>query len=205
MTERPSPAEVMFSPAVRAEQERLGSRRLFQRMEREGGFRREMTDDLMAFLAERDSAYLATASANGQPYIQHRGGPKGFMKPLSLQRLGFADFSGNRQYVTVGNLSENPKAFLFLIDYATQTRVKIWGRLSVIEDQPDLIQQLAMPGYPARIERALLFDLEAWDVNCKQHIPARYDEAIMKQVVDKLTLQIAALEAELERVKAEKS
>ncbi len=202
MTETATPAQVMFSQAVRAEQERLGSRQSFAEMERKGGFRRAISDDLKTFIGERDSAFLATASAEGQPYVQHRGGSKGFLRILSETRIGFADFAGNRQYVTIGNLSENPKAFLFLIDFATQTRVKLWGRLTAVEDQPELTAQLAVEGYPARIERALLFDVEAWDVNCKQHLPLLFDETIIKTVVDKLTRQIAALEAEVERLKA---
>ncbi len=204
MTEMTRPAQVMFTQAVRAEQQRLGSRDGFAEMERKGAFRQEISDDLKAFLAERNTAFLATASAAGQPYLQHRGGPKGFLRPLGVRRIGFADFAGNRQYVTIGNLSENPKAFLFLIDFASQTRVKLWGRLKVVEDQPGLIASLATEGYPARIERALLFDVEAWDINCKQHLPLLFDETIVKGVVDKLTHQIAALEAEVERLKAGK-
>ncbi len=197
-----SPAAAMFSAGVRAEQKRLGSRRQFERMEQKGDFRREVTPDLAAFLAERDSAYLATASAEGQPYIQHRGGPKGFLKPLGPQLIGFADFAGNRQYVTLGHLNENPQAFLFLMNYATQTRVKLWGRMRVVEEDQGLIDSLTMAGYPARIERALLFDLEAWDINCKQHILPRYDEEILQQVVAKLTGRIAELEAEVAELKA---
>ncbi|MEQ8653596.1 MAG: pyridoxamine 5'-phosphate oxidase family protein [Kiloniellales bacterium] len=204
MTETTTPAQIMFTQAVRAEQERLGSRRGFAQLERDGAFRGAITDDLRAFLAERDSAFLATASAAGQPYVQHRGGPKGFLRPLSDRRIGFADFAGNRQYITIGNLSENPRAFLFLIDFATQTRVKLWGRLTAVEDQPGLTAKLAVEGYRARVERVLLFDLEAWDINCKQHLPLLFDETVVKGVVDKLTLQISALEAEVERLKSGK-
>lgn len=205
MTETASPAQIMFTAAVRGEQERLGSRAGFAAMESKGAFHREISADLKAFLAERDSAFLATASAEGQPYIQHRGGPKGFLKPLSERRIGFADFAGNRQYITIGNLSENPKAFLFLIDFATQTRVKLWGRLKAVEDQPGLAERLTVAGYPARVERVLIFDVQAWDINCKQHLPLLFDETVLKGVVDKLTHQIAALEAEVARLKAGQS
>ncbi len=201
MTESPAPAQVIFSPAVRAEQERLGSRAFFAEKEREGAFRRELTPDLRAFLADRDSAYLATASAEGQPYIQHRGGPKGFLKPLGARRLGFADFAGNQQYITLGNITENPRAFLFLMDYTTRTRVKLWGRLAAVEDQPGLLAELSSEGYQARVQRVLLFDIEAWDINCKQHIQPRYDESIVNSVVEKLTAQIEALQAEVARLK----
>ncbi len=196
------PAAIMFSAGVRAEQTRLGSRRMFERRERDDGFQRDITPDLAAFLAARDSAYLATASAEGQPYVQHRGGPKGFLKVLGPRLIGFADFGGNRQYVTLGHLKENPKAFLFLMDYANQTRVKLWGRIRVDEEDADLIRSLAMEGYPAPIERALLFELEVWDVNCKQHILPRYDEEVLRQVVAKLTARITDLEEELARLKA---
>ncbi len=205
MTDSRDPAEVMFSTAVRAQQERLGSRRLYARHEAEGRLRQEITEDLKAFLAERDSAYLATAGADGQPYIQHRGGPKGFLKPLGPRRIGFADFAGNRQYITLGNISENPKAFLFLMDYTNRARIKIWGRLQAVEDQPGLVERLAMPGYPGKVERVLLFDVDAWDINCKQHIPVHYDEETVTRVVEKLTGEIDALKAEVERLKAANS
>lgn len=132
---------------------------------------------LEAFIAERDSFYLGTASADGQPYIQHRGGPKGFLKVLDSRTLAFADFSGNRQYVTVGNLRENDRAFLFLMDYERPMRVKMWGRMRVVEDDPALLARLVDPAYPAAVERALVFKIERWDVNCTQHIPRRVPAA----------------------------
>lgn len=201
MSRQPPSSDVAFSPSVKAEQERRGSRRLFADVEAAGGFRTEVTPELAAFLAERDSFYLATASAAGQPYIQHRGGPKGFLKPLGPRRLGFADFAGNRQFITLGNLAENDRACLFLMDYANRQRVKLWGRLSAVEDDEALLESLRDPAYRARAERVLLFDLEAWDVNCRQHIQRRYDEATLATVVEKLTDRIAELEAEVARLK----
>jgi len=190
--------DIAFTPAVKAEQTRRGSDRLYA----EGGFRAEVTADLVAFLAERDSFYLASASAEGRPYIQHRGGPKGFLKPLGPTLLGFADFAGNRQYITLGNLAENDRVFLFLMDYASRTRIKLWGRARVVEGDPELLQVLALPGYRAKAERAILIEIEAWDVNCRQHIQPRYDEAMVARVVEKLTARVAELEAELAGLRA---
>lgn len=201
MVQQPPSSDVAFSPSVKAEQEKRGSRRLFTDLEAAGGFRKEVTAELAAFLAERDSFYLATASAAGQPYIQHRGGPKGFLKPLGSRQLGFADFAGNRQYITLGNLAENDRACIFLMDYANRQRVKLWGRLRVVENDEALLSRLRDPDYRARAERVLLFDLEAWDLNCRQHIQRRYDEETLKLVVEKLTDRIAELEAEVARLK----
>ena len=189
--------DIAFTPAVKAEQARRGSERLYA----EGGFRAEVTEDLVAFLAERDSFYLASASAGGRPYIQHRGGPKGFLKPLGPRLLGFADFAGNRQYITLGNLAENDRVFLFLMDYANRARIKLWGRARAVEGDAALMAALALPGYRARPERAILIELEAWDVNCRQHIQPRYDEATLGRVVEKLTARIAELEAEVATLK----
>jgi len=189
-------SDVAFSPAVKAAQQRLGSRAGYERMERKGGWRDRVTPDLAAFIAERDSLYLATASAAGQPYVQHRGGPKGFLTVLDDKTLAIADFSGNRQYITLGNLSENDRVFLFLMDYANQRRIKIWGRGWVVEDDPALLQRLTPAGYAALPERALLFALEAWDVNCPQHIVRRYDEDQIALAIGKLQARINHLEAE---------
>jgi predicted pyridoxine 5'-phosphate oxidase superfamily flavin-nucleotide-binding protein len=194
-------SDVAFSPAVKAAQERLGSRAGYARMERKGGWRDTVTEDLAAFLAQRESAYLATASAAGQPYIQHRGGPKGFLKVLDEKRLAFADFKGNRQYITLGNLSENPRAHLFLMDYANQQRIKIWGWAEAVEDDPDLLARLADPAYGGVPERAIVFHVEAWDVNCPQHITRRYTEEQIAPAIAKLQARIAELEAEVARLK----
>lgn len=195
-------SDVAFTPAVKAMQERLGSRAGYARREQKGGWRDRVTADLAAFLAERDSLYLATASAAGQPYIQHRGGPKGFLKVLDDQRLALADFSGNRQYISAGNLSENDRAYIFLMDYANRRRIKIWGRAHVVEDDPDLMARLITPGYPGKPERAIVFQIEAWDINCPQHITRRYGEDDIERAFAKLQGRIDELEAEVEALRA---
>jgi len=194
-------SDIAFTDAVKAEQARRGSRVGYAKMAEKNDWRREVTQDLIAFLAERDSCYLATASADGRPYVQHRGGPKGFLKALDARTLAFADFGGNRQYITLGNLAENDRAFIFLMDYANRRRVKLWGRARVVEDDPELIEALFGADYQARPERAILFTLEAWDVNCPQHIVPRYDEATVMLATRKLRERIAELEAELARLK----
>ncbi len=196
-------SDVAFTPAVKAMQEKLGSRVGYARMEKKGGWKTSVTADLAGFLAQRDSVYLATASAEGQPYIQHRGGPKGFLKVIDERTLGFADFGGNRQYISLGNLSENDRAQLFLIDYANRRRVKVWGRARVIEDDPFLLERLADPGYPGKPERAILFTVEAWDVNCPQHITPRFTEEDLAPGLGKLKARIQELEAEVARLKGE--
>ena len=169
-------SDIAFTPAVKAWQERHGSRAGYAKMEAKRGWRNSVTDDLRAFLAARDSFYLATANSEGQPYIQHRGGPPGFLRVLDERTLAFADFAGNKQYISAGNLTENDKAYIFLMDYANRQRIKIWGRARVVEDDPELLGQLADPAYDSRPERAVLFQIEAWDVNCPQHITRRFDE-----------------------------
>ena len=171
--ERPFVSDVAFTPAVKKVQDRLGSRTSYARMEKRG-WADTVTPDLAAFLAERDSFYLGTASADGQPYIQHRGGPPGFLRVLDERTLAFADFRGNRQYISMGNLSENDRGFIFLMDYPNRRRIKIWGRLAVVEDDPTLLESLADPEYDGRPERAFVFHIEAWDTNCPQHITPRY-------------------------------
>jgi predicted pyridoxine 5'-phosphate oxidase superfamily flavin-nucleotide-binding protein len=199
----PIPAsDVAFTPAVKAVQERKGSRAHYRRMEDKGGWRTALSPDLLAFLAERDSAYLATANAAGQPYIQHRGGPKGFIRALDEHTLGFADFAGNRQYITSGNLAENDQAYLFLMDYAHRRRVKIWGRARVVENDPELLARLMPEGYKARPEQAILFTVEAWDTNCPQHIPQKIDAADVTAALDRMQTRIAELEAENARLRA---
>lgn len=195
-------SDIAFTPAVKAVQERLGSRAGYARMEEKGGWRDTVTNDLAAFLAERDSLYFATASAEGQPYIQHRGGPKGFLKVLDEKRLAFADFKGNRQYITLGNLSENPRAYIFLMDYANRRRIKIWGRAEVVEADPWLVEKLSDPEYSGVPERAVVFHVEAWDVNCPQHIVRRYTEDDIAAAFAKQQSRIEELEAEVARLKA---
>jgi hypothetical protein len=192
-------SDVLFSPAVKAWQKRLGSRVAYQRMEEKGKFRDTVDDYLAGFIAERNSFYLATASANGQPYIQHRGGKKGFLKVLDNKTLAFADFKGNRQYISAGNLSENPKGYIFLMDYANRRRIKIWGEAKVVEDDPDLVKKLFDNDYQAVPERAIVFTITAWDINCPQHIPVKFDEAEIEKRLKPLQERIADLEAELSR------
>ncbi len=196
-------SDVAFSPAVKALQERRGSRAGSARMAEKGGWKREITPDLAAFLAGRDSFYLGTASAAGQPYIQHRGGPKGFLKVLDAGRLAFADFGGNRQFITAGNLSENDRAHVFLMDYPNRQRIKIWGRARVVEDDPELMERLLTPGYKARPERAILFEVEAWDANCPQHITPRYSEDEIAPALAQLQARIDELEAEVASLRGE--
>jgi uncharacterized protein len=195
MDARPS-SDIAFSESVKAAQERRGSRATYAKVEARGGFHTAITADLTAFLAEIDTAYLATANAVGQPYAQHRGGPKGFIRVLDEHTLGFADYAGNRQYITVGNLAENDRAFLFLMDYAHRRRVKIWGRARVVGADAELIGRLMPEGYKARPEQAILFSVEAWDINCPRHIPQKLDIADVATVITGLEARIAALEAE---------
>jgi predicted pyridoxine 5'-phosphate oxidase superfamily flavin-nucleotide-binding protein len=182
---------------VKAVQTRKGSRESYARVEQSGGWRTEIDEDLAAFLAAQDSMFLATASAGGQPYIQHRGGPKGFIRILDQKTLAFADFGGNRQYITQGNLSENPQANIFLMDYVHRRRVKIWGEAFVVDDDPALTQSLMPHGYKARPEQVVLFRISAWDTNCPQHIPQKFDAADVAAALASRDARIAELEAEL--------
>ncbi|MBN8614289.1 MAG: pyridoxamine 5'-phosphate oxidase family protein [Deltaproteobacteria bacterium] len=171
-------------------------------METSGGWSTEIDDELAGFIAEQTSFFLATANAAGQPYIQHRGGPPGFLRVLGPQQLGFADFAGNRQYISLGNLSENPKVHLFLIDYETRQRVKIWGEARVVTDDRALLSRLVVEGYRAKVEQAIVIDVRAWDANCPQHIPQRFEAADVALVLERRDQRIAELEgkvAELER------
>ncbi len=190
-------SDLAFTPVVKAWQERAGSRAGYARRTEKKDWHDTVTPELTAFLAERDSFYLATASAEGRPYIQHRGGPAGFLKVLDDKHLAFADFGGNRQYITAGNLSENDRAAIFLMDYAGRQRIKIWGRARVIEDDAELLEGLIEPEYKAKPERAIRFEIEAWDVNCPQHITRRYTEDQIAPALAKLQARIDELEAEV--------
>jgi predicted pyridoxine 5'-phosphate oxidase superfamily flavin-nucleotide-binding protein len=190
-------SDVAFTPAVKAVQARKGSRNANARVEQNGGWRTEIDDDLAAFLAGQDSLFFATASADGQPYIQHRGGPKGFVRILDKNTLAFADYSGNRQYITQGNLTENPKAHIFVMDYAHRRRVKIWGEARVVDDDPALLKSLMPVGYKARPEQVILFKISAWDTNCPQHIPQKFDAVDVAAALATRDARIAELEAEL--------
>ena len=186
-------SDIAFTPAVKAVQERKGSRKGYARMEQKGGWSDTISDELAEFIGERDSFYLGTASADGQPYIQHRGGRPGFLKVLDEGTLAFADFRGNRQYITAGNLAENDKAYIFLMDYAARRRIKIWG-VARVSDDPELMTRLADDDYDAVPEQAIVFDVTAWDVNCPQHITPRYTEAEVAEIIAPLEERIAELE-----------
>ena len=190
-------SDIAFTPTVKAVQERLGSRKGYASMEQRGGWNDVVTPELATFIGERDTMFIATTNADGQPYIQHRGGPPGFLKVLDEHTLGFADFSGNRQYITVGNLDDNPKAFIFLIDFANRRRVKIWGRAEIVEDNDELREKLRDPDYGSEPERMILFHIDAWDVNCPQHIKPRFTEEEVAESIQALRERIAQLEAEV--------
>ncbi len=189
-------SDIAFTPSVKTEQEKRGSRDGYMKMAAKRDWRDTVSDDLKTFIAERDSFYLATSSKDGQPYIQHRGGPKGFLRVLDLNTLAFADYSGNKQYISVGNLAENDRAYIFLMDYANRRRIKIWGTAKIVEDDAELLARLMPDGYKARPERAFVFTITAWDVNCPQHIVPRYDEELVRQVTEKLTRRVTELEAD---------
>jgi len=199
------PSDVAFTPAVKAIQSRKGSRTGYASMEERGSWETRITPDLAEFIGRQTSVFLGTASSDGQPYIQHRGGPPGFLKVLDDKTIGFADFTGNRQYITLGNLTENPKAFIFLIDYRNRQRVKIWGEARVIEDDPALIKRLKPDGYKARGEQAILISVSAWDSNCPQHIPQRFEAAEVTAMVAERDRRIEDLTKELDRLRKVRS
>jgi predicted pyridoxine 5'-phosphate oxidase superfamily flavin-nucleotide-binding protein len=194
-------SDVAFTAAVKAVQARKGSREMFAEVEENGGWRTEVDENLAAFLGETTSFFLATASADGQPYIQHRGGPKGFIRILDKTTLAFANYAGNRQYITQGNLSENNKAHIFVMDFAHRRRVKIWGEARMIEDDPALLQSLMPKGYRARPEQVIVFTVAAWDTNCSQHIPQKFDAADVAAALMTRDERIAELEAEVAALK----
>jgi predicted pyridoxine 5'-phosphate oxidase superfamily flavin-nucleotide-binding protein len=196
-----SNSELVFPPAVRRAQAERGSAAGYAKKV-EYGFPATVTPELAAFIAEQDTAFLGTTSADGAPYIQHRGGPKGFIKVVDEKTLGFADYRGNRQYITLGNLSENDRTFLFLIDFSRRQRIKIWGRARVVEHDDALVARLFDHGYKARPERVILFTIEAWDANCSQHITARLSEPEIEQLFATVQERIAALQAENARLRA---
>ena len=196
--DRQYPSDVAFTPAVKAIQAAKNSRDLYAKVEGGHGWETTVTEELAAFLGELDMFYLATANAAGQPYVQYRGGRPGFLKVIDDRTLGFADFGGNQQYITLGNLSENPKAFIFLMNYVDRRRVKLWGRARVVEDDPALIERLRDADYkPGRVERAIVFEIEAWDMNCSQHIHRRFPQSIVGPLIEKLQGRIKELEAQV--------
>ena len=199
------PSDVAFTPSVKALQARKGSRHAYRRMEERGSWQTRITPDLASFIAAQTSIFIATANGEGQPYIQHRGGPPGFLRVLDDRTIAFADFAGNRQYITQGNLADNPKAHMFLIDYANRRRIKIWGEARVVEGDAALMAMLMLDGYKARPEQAILFTISAWDSNCPQHIPQRFEAADVAAALAERDERIAALEAELDRLKRDAS
>lgn len=194
---RQYPSDLAFTPAVKRIQAAKGSRVSYARLEEGRGWKTRVTPDLAEYVSGLDMFYLGTANAGGQPYIQYRGGPPGFLKVIDDQTLGFADFGGNRQYITLGNLSENPRAFLFLMDYANSRRIKVWGTARVVEDDPTLLERLRDKDYPGQVERAIVFTVEAWDVNCPQHIHKRFSQRQVAPVIEELQARIAHLEKQL--------
>ncbi|MEZ5739948.1 MAG: pyridoxamine 5'-phosphate oxidase family protein [Burkholderiaceae bacterium] len=197
----PLPSDLAFSATVKAIQQRKGSRAAYAKMEAAGSWPSRLSDDMKYVIEAQTSVFLATANAQGQPYVQHRGGPAGFLKVLDPVTIAFADYSGNRQFITQGNLQENPRAHLFLIDYMQRQRFKLWGTARVIEDDPDRLAALMPDGYRARPEQVIEFKVAAWEANCPQHIPQRLDASVLYQMVEERDQRIARLEAELARLR----
>lgn len=195
-------SDIAFTPSVKALQARKGSRHAYARMEQNGSWESMVTAELRAFIAAQTSFYMATANADGQPYIQHRGGPAGFLQVLDEHHLAFVDFRGNQQFISQGNLADNPKIHLFLMDYAHRQRIKIWGEARIIADDPALIARLMPENYSARAEQVIVIRIKAWDANCPQHIPVRLDLEQVQELLAQKDQQIAMLEAELTRLKS---
>jgi predicted pyridoxine 5'-phosphate oxidase superfamily flavin-nucleotide-binding protein len=198
-------SDIAFTPTVKAIQSRKGSRRSYARMEENGSWETRIPDDLKAFIETQTSVFLGTVNAAGQPYIQHRGGPPGFLRVVDDKTIGFVDFAGNLQFITAGNLADNSQAFLFLIDYAHRQRVKIWGTARLLEGDAELMQRLMPQAYRARPEQVILFTVSTWSANCPQHIPQRFEAADVAAALAERDQRIAALEAEVARLKAGKS
>jgi predicted pyridoxine 5'-phosphate oxidase superfamily flavin-nucleotide-binding protein len=198
-------SDIAFTSTVKAIQARHGSRRAYARMEEGQGWESTITPDIAAFIAAQTSVFLGTANAAGQPYIQHRGGPAGFLHVLDEKTIGFADVQGNRQFITMGNLAENPKAHLFLIDYVQRQRLKIWGEARVAEDDPALLDRLMPADQESRGERVILFTVAAWDANCPKHIPQRFEAADVARTLEERDQRIAELEQEVAWLKGKQS
>lgn len=194
------PSDVAFTTSVKSAQQNRGSREAYAKVEQRGGWQTEATAELRKFIAERDSFYFGTATKDGQPYIQHRGGPKGFLKVLDDNTLAFADYAGNAQYISIGNLDENDKAFIFLMDYSNRRRIKIWGTARYVEDDQQLFADLVDDKYGGRVERAIVLRVHAWDVNCPQHIKPRFTEDELAPMITEYQRRIGELEAEIQRL-----
>ena len=193
------PSDIVFTPTVKALQQARGSRHAYARLEQGRGWQTGITDDVRGFIEAQTTLFMATANLDGQPYMQHRGGPAGFLHVLDEHTLAFADFTGNRQFISTGNLADNPKAQLFLMDYAHRQRIKIWGEARV-ETDPALIERLMPAGYKARAEQAIVFTVKAWDANCPKHIPQLLPAAEVVRALDGKEERIAELEAEVVRL-----
>jgi hypothetical protein len=201
MDDQGSTSDIAFTATVKQLQTRNGSREAYAKMEAGSGWSDRITPQLADFIARQNSFYLATVNADGQPYIQHRGGPRGFLKPIDDRTLGMADFRGNRQFISQGNLLESPRAFIFLMDYANRRRIKIWGEAWMIEGDEALLQTVMPEGYAAAPERVLLFKVTAWDPNCPQHIPRKIDADEVDALLAERDREIAGLKAEIERLR----
>lgn len=201
MDDQGSTSDIAFTATVKQLQTRNGSREAYAKMEAGSGWSDRITPQLADFIARQNSFYLATVNADGQPYIQHRGGPRGFLKPIDDRTLGMADFRGNRQFISQGNLLESSKAFIFLMDYANRRRIKIWGEAWMIEGDEALLQTVMPEGYAAAPERVLLFKVTAWDPNCPQHIPRKIDADEVDAMLAERDREIAGLKAEIERLR----
>jgi predicted pyridoxine 5'-phosphate oxidase superfamily flavin-nucleotide-binding protein len=195
-------SDVAFTPAVKEVQRRKGSRRAYAHMEESGSWSTRITSHLASYIAAQRSVFLATSNSVGQPYVQHRGGPPGFIHVLDAQHLAFLDFAGNRQYITQGNLLENSNALLFLIDYSSQSRVKIWGKAEVIEGDEEMMRRLTPPDYKARGEQVIKFEVAAWDVNCPKHIPKRFEEDEVSELLRGRDDEIERLRSEVEQLRS---
>lgn len=190
-------SDIAFTPTVKAQQEKNGSREAYERMMSQRDWQHKITPQLTSFLAEADSFYLATANQEGQPYIQHRGGPKGFVKIIDEHTIAFADYTGNKQYISVGNITENQKVHLFFMDYPNRYRIKVWGEVRVVEDDETLLEKIMDEGYRAKPERVMLITLTAWDINCPQHITPRYSLEQMEPELTRLKNRIKELEEQV--------
>ena len=201
-TEKSSVSDIAFTRAVKDIQSRKGSRGGYEKMERGIGWKTQVDENLAQFIGQQNSFFIATVNGDGQPYIQHRGGPKGFLKVLDESTLAFADYSGNRQYVSMGNLTENPRIHLFLIDYARRMRVKIWGDAKVVEGDSELVRSLMPKDYTAEGERAFVITIKAWDRNCPQHIPLRFEAEDVEKAIHERDERIRILEEELQKYRS---
>jgi uncharacterized protein len=197
-------AEIAFSDAVKELQEKNGSRKSYERIEKKQVIN-GLTDNEIGFIEDRDSFYMASIGESGFPYIQHRGGPKGFVKVLDSKRIGFIDFKGNMQFISVGNIATNHHVALIMVDYPSKTRLKIYAKAEIVElkDNPTLYDILDLEDYEFRPDRMMILHIEAFDWNCPQHITARYTYEDVKEIFNSQKVEIATLEAELATLKAQ--